>query len=219
MGIVVKRSFRFSVTVKIDKKCNIVINAPYLFSDEQVLAFIKKHEQWIAKRYGECVSRPIIFYQKFFPIEGYKVKVHKVKADKIVYVKQGGHIYIPKAFYSSKSIFYKKTTEFYKKVITPVIERYVKRYCKLLGVKYNNLVIRSSETRWGSCSSKGNLNFSYRLGFVPLKLLRYVVAHEVAHLKEMNHSKRFWNTVQQIYPKYKEARKELRLWERVRLIE
>ena len=64
-----------------------------------------------------------------------------------------------------------------------------------LGVSYKRLTVRELRSRWGSCSETGHLCFAWRLIFAPEDVLTYVVAHEVAHLVEMNHSKRFWNVV------------------------
>ena len=70
--------------------------------------------------------------------------------------------------------------------------------------------MRNQKTRWGSCSSNGNLNFNNRLLFVRKELVDYVVVHELAHRKEMNHSNAFWNVVEKYMPDYKERRKKLR---------
>ena len=64
------------------------------------------------------------------------------------------------------------------------------------------LSIKDPISRWGSCSSKGNLMFSWRLVMAPFDVMEYVVAHEVAHLKELNHSRKFWNTLEEIFPNH-----------------
>lgn len=76
-------------------------------------------------------------------------------------------------------------------------------YHSFTGGNYTSITIRDQKSRWGSCSSRGTLSFNYRLIFAPPKVLDYVVVHELCHLTHMNHSKDFWNMVEQIMPEYK----------------
>ena len=79
-----------------------------------------------------------------------------------------------------------------------------------IGVRYGRIAIRNQRTRWGSCSSKGNLNFNCMLMLCPDAVLDYVIVHELCHRKEMNHSSRFWAEVSSVLPDYREARKWLK---------
>ncbi|MEM9432892.1 MAG: SprT family zinc-dependent metalloprotease [Pseudomonadota bacterium] len=83
-------------------------------------------------------------------------------------------------------------------------------YAAKLGRPYQRITLRDTRTRWGSCSSEGNLMFSWRLCLAPPEVLDYVAAHEVAHLAEMNHSPQFWATVASLLPAYDGPRKWLR---------
>ena len=78
------------------------------------------------------------------------------------------------------------------------------------GYVYNRVAIRNQKACWGSCSSKGNLNFNYKLLYIPRELCDYVIVHELCHLKEMNHSKRFWALVAETVLNYKELKSELK---------
>ncbi len=78
------------------------------------------------------------------------------------------------------------------------------------GYAVRRVFIKNSRSRWGSCSEHRNLNFNYRLLFLPPHLAEYVVAHELCHLREMNHSPAFWALVAETVPQYKSARAELR---------
>lgn len=91
-----------------------------------------------------------------------------------------------------------------------VIPARVEYFAKVIGVTYGKITIRNQKTRWGSCSSKGNLNFNCLLMLAPLEVLDYVVVHELCHRKQMNHSKAFWLEVEKVLPDYKEARKWLK---------
>ncbi len=77
-------------------------------------------------------------------------------------------------------------------------------------VYFGNVTIRNQKTRWGSCSSKGNLNFNCQLMRMPPEVIDYVVVHELCHLKEMNHSKVFWEEVEKVMPDYQKHRDYLK---------
>ena len=91
-----------------------------------------------------------------------------------------------------------------KEIIAPILEHYSEK----MGVSYDKFSINSAKSRLGSCSSKKTLNFSYRLMLYPYEAIEYVCVHELAHLREMNHSKKFWAIVEEYLPDYK-ARKKL----------
>ncbi len=83
-----------------------------------------------------------------------------------------------------------------------VIPERVRYYAPLIGVTYGRITIRCQRTRWGSCSSKGNLNFNCLLMLAPPEVLDSVVVHELCHRKEMNHSGRFYEEILKVYPEY-----------------
>lgn len=98
----------------------------------------------------------------------------------------------------------------YIMIARDIFTRKVEYYARIMGVSYGRISIREQKTRWGSCSSKGNLNFNWRLIFAPPEVLDYVVVHELAHRKEMNHSKAFYAIVESIMPDYRKWKKWLK---------
>ena len=82
----------------------------------------------------------------------------------------------------------------------------VRYFAPLVGVDYGRITVRNQKTRWGSCSGKGNLNFNCLLMLTPAEVIDYVVVHELCHLKEMNHSPKFWAEVERVLPDYKQSR-------------
>ena len=91
----------------------------------------------------------------------------------------------------------------YKKSARLYFKEKVEYYSKIMGLKCGRITITSAQKRFGSCSSQGNISFSYRLMLYPEPAREYVVVHELAHLKEMNHSKRFYKIIEAILPDYK----------------
>lgn len=90
-----------------------------------------------------------------------------------------------------------------------VIPEKVRHYAPLVGVDYGRITIRNQRTRWGSCSSKGNLNFNYLLMLLPDDVIDSVVVHELCHRKHMNHSPQFYAEVERVFPEYKSSNKWL----------
>lgn len=91
-----------------------------------------------------------------------------------------------------------------------IITKKVEVYARQLGVTYGSITIRSQKTRWGSCSSKGNLNFNWKICLAPEGVINYLVVHELAHRKEMNHSKNFYRVIATILPNYQESEQWLK---------
>ncbi|MCR5213353.1 MAG: M48 family metallopeptidase [Eubacterium sp.] len=118
-----------------------------------------------------------------------------------------------------------KKTEEVKKNIEPLSQKELKElaekacivfreraeyFAPLVGVTYGRITVRNQKSRWGSCSSKGNLNFNVALMLAPPEVLDYVVVHELSHRIYMNHSKDFWAKVESVCPSYKEHEKWLK---------
>ena len=90
------------------------------------------------------------------------------------------------------------------------IGKRVRHYCEAMGVTVGYVTVKNQKTRWGSCSAKGNVNFNYQLAFLPDELLDYVVIHELAHRRHMDHSRAFWAEVDKYCPGYLERREQLK---------
>ena len=100
----------------------------------------------------------------------------------------------------------KDFTEKAKQIIPPKVEFYARK----IGVTYNRITIRCQRTRWGSCSSKGNLNFNCLLVLLPDEIIDSVIVHELCHRKHMNHSDKFYAEIEKIFPDYKHCREQLK---------
>ncbi len=92
------------------------------------------------------------------------------------------------------------------RIISPKVDFYAKK----IGVTYNRITIRNQRTRWGSCSSKGNLNFNCLLVLLPDEIIDSIVVHELCHRKHMNHSKQFYEEIEKVFPDYSRCNKWLK---------
>lgn len=108
------------------------------------------------------------------------------------------------------AVSYESLSASEKKQIKDHFAARVAYYQQKMGVTVERITIRNQKTCWGSCSAKGNLNFNYQLYYLPGKLLDYVVVHELAHRRHMNHSAEFWQEVERYCPEYRERRRELK---------
>ncbi len=199
---VVRSLRRSSVSIQINSDASITVSVPYFFPTSRIDKFleekadwIRKHQQPIKLRAQQKDSEEYLYLGK-----SYQLELGKNQKD-LVELRD-------KLYLGSSSKRYVKTylTSWYKQQARKVIVERVHHYAKLSGTKYNSINLTSAETRWGSCSSQKNLNFNWRLIMAPLEVIDYVVAHELAHLKEMNHSRDFWETVRKMFPLYREYR-------------
>jgi predicted metal-dependent hydrolase len=90
-----------------------------------------------------------------------------------------------------------------------VIKR-LEYFNSIYGYSYNNIRIKKQKTRWGSCSEKKNINFNIKIMFLPQELFDYIIVHELCHLGEFNHSRRFWNLVAKTQPNYIDLKNRLK---------
>lgn len=104
----------------------------------------------------------------------------------------------------------RKVQQWYRKYAVPDFQRRLQLFSTRLGVPVPALFLSSAKTRWGSCNSRSEVRLNWRLIQAPPHIINYVICHELAHLKEMNHSARFWAVVASLYPDYKRAELELK---------
>lgn len=98
----------------------------------------------------------------------------------------------------------------YKSRALEIAKQRIAYFNAIYQFKINKVTIKNQRTRWGSCSKKGNLNFNYKIALLPKKLSDYIIVHELCHLKELNHSQKFWNLVAKTIPDYKKIKKQFK---------
>lgn len=135
-------------------------------------------------------------------IEQFIIKKSQWVIDKLEYFKK----------FSGKNLMKSGKKDFTerKEIALALVEERIKHFNNLYKFQFNKVSIKNQKTRWGSCSSKGNLNFNYKIAFLPQQLSDYIIVHELCHLGEFNHSQKFWNLVSKVIPDYLELKKELK---------
>ena len=186
------------------KEGEVIVKAPLFASDEAIEAFVQKYKEWIDKQLErqKATKRHFVFGERFW----YLGQSYELRESQEEFAFDGRYFLAKEPKAELFVHFYKERA---KEYIPPLVERLAKEY----GESYRKIAITSAHTRWGSCSSRKNLNFSYRLMMVPPEAIEYVVIHELSHLRHMNHSKAFWDLVRARMPEYKEIERILREFE------
>lgn len=113
-------------------------------------------------------------------------------------------------FFQNQSVLSDAERRRYREIARDIFTQKTAYYAQIMNVTYGRISIREQKTRWGSCSGDGNLNFNWRLIFAPEEVLNYIVIHELAHRREMNHSPAFYKIVSEVMPDYKKQQKWLK---------
>jgi len=204
------RTRRKSVGLKIDDNGNLIIRAPRYVSVKIIEFIVNKNKNWIFKKRQEILKRRK-FKKRFVEGEIYYFmgKEYKLKYGDYDFGCDfsDGYLLVNDNNNKKKNLLIE---ECYKGRAYEIIKQRVEYYSKLYDFKYNRIKIMSAKKRWGSCSIRGNLNFSFYLIMAPLYAIDYVVVHELCHLIEKNHSKRFYKLIESILPDYKLRRQYLK---------
>ncbi|MFK7779682.1 MAG: SprT family zinc-dependent metalloprotease [Candidatus Gracilibacteria bacterium] len=187
--------------MKIDETGKLIIKAPYFVNKKTINDFVDKNASWVEERKNNLLKRLKNYKEgeKFYFFgDEYELKFDDVNEN--IYF-DGRNFHLHK---KNKKIVKEKLIIFYKLEARKYIEKKVLEIAEKNKLKFDTLKITSAKTRWGSCTSKQNVNFTFRLIQAPIKTIDYVIIHELAHLKEMNHSKKFWDLVdtmsKKLYP-------------------
>ena len=200
-----KRASRISLMANIN---GFFLTVPVNSNDEKLNNFLKNKKDWITKTYNYYKKINSNFGKKYddtFNIYylGQKYRVNFVK-DVVNNVIISSSINKISFHLINKKNYKKYIKNWYLKQTSIVINERINIFSTLMNVRYSKIKIKDNSTRWGSCSSKGNLNFSLYLVAFPMDIIDYVIIHELAHLKEFNHSKKFWEIVMNMDHNYKE---------------
>lgn len=213
------RSKRKTVMMQITKDAKLVVRAPKYIPNFAIKIAVQKHYIWIEKklkmmreRAERSKKKQFVNNEEFLYLgRTYRLKIVKDSRTSLVLDKRAGRFLLSSDFFNDEKDAYELFIAWYKKRAREAIMPRVGKFAAKHGLcRYKEIRITGARTRWGSCSGKGNLSFSWRLIMAPEEVVDYVVLHEIAHLKERNHSKQFWSLVESWCPLYKKHKKWLK---------
>lgn len=187
---------------------SLKVTVPPGTPEGEVDRFLEKNKNWAAARLSRLPEVTRIVNGAIIPLRGVPHRImHSGQGRGVVSIGMedtvdGGAEKVIRVFGDPKFVT-RKVADFLKRQAKQDLSKCVSRHAATLGVKPKSITMRDTTSRWGSCSSTGALNFSWRIILAPPEVLDYLAAHEVAHLREMNHSDRFWALVEDICPDYK----------------
>lgn len=203
------RTNRKTLSLSIDKQGSLIIRAPKLMPNQIISDFVKKNQDWIIK----TIQKQQSLNSAFPPIQG-------IDNEKILYL---GHTLTVKITNTAKTELIGETLciprnkdavneirSWYKTKAKEILPSLTKEYADIAGFKYSSVKITSAKTRFGSCSSKNNINYSYRLMMYDKECIKYIIIHELCHTKHKDHSPKFWAEVERLIPNCKLIRNRMR---------
>lgn len=210
----IKYSRRKSMAIEVRPGGKVIVRAPLGTKPAKIQTFVREKADWIQKAktrmqglpavthvYSFVQGEKLLFLGKDYPL----TLMPKVKGGLSFSKEKGFLLESGRQAEAAKLLtnFYREET---RRLTTSIADAYARKW----GLKYRSIRISSAKTRWGSCSAKNSLNFTYRLAMLPLELVDYVVAHELAHTRHHNHSADFWSFLGQMLPEFQTRRSWLK---------
>ena len=206
------RSRRKTLALIVKPDGSVIVRAPLRLSKALIEEFVAKNQGWIKTKKAEALAAlPLVLREyvngESFSYLGTPYSLEIVVGQKERLLLDNGNFKLAASCQREAApVFERWYREHARRVLTDRVEVFACEY----DFHYKGIRITSARTRWGSCSATGSLSFSWRLIQAPLKVVDYVVVHELVHTAVHNHSKRFWQRVAAILPEYQEHRWWLR---------
>jgi Predicted metal-dependent hydrolase len=213
---IVRNNRRKNIAIKISEDNEIIVLAPKYTTKKIIDEVVNINKKIIEKKLleakaskgkGALVNGYIFLLGEKIPL---KINYLNETNNKLKYTGDEIEICIFNEEKNKDIIIKDLLIEWYKKVAKAYLSKMLEERAKALGFNFNSVRIKDVNTRWGSCSSKSNINLNYRLIMMPVEVINYVMIHELCHLKEMNHSKKFWVLVESYDKEYKKHREFLK---------
>lgn len=204
------KSNRRTLSLTIKNSGEIIVHAPQKIQDAHINKFLEQKQGWILSKLAQIKGNQgkfseVLSYNKFLLFgQEYKVLIGDVKKVEV----RNDCIVLPKKTEPEKVVTTIST--FYKKKAKEILLKRLYYWQEKLKIKSNSFKITNSKGKWGSCNSKGVITINWRAIMVLPACIDYIIVHELCHLIEMNHSKRFWTLVETFLPNFNQVRQTLK---------
>jgi predicted metal-dependent hydrolase len=194
---------RRTLALHISNTGELIVRAPLHCPNDLILNFIEEKKNWIKKKQDlvtqrlKTLSNNVLLPGNRIPFLGdfYKISINKDIKESVIFDNE--------FIFKSKSIIQSSMLDWYKREAKNIIPGITECKAFKFNLGFSKIKINSAKKRWGSCTSRKNINFSWRLVLLPEEIIHYIVIHELAHLKILNHSKKYWQLVEKLLPNYK----------------
>ena len=195
------------ILLRLDKQGDgVVVTLPQWVPEAEGVAWAEKQSAWIADCLFALPKRKLFYDGAVIPLEGEDHVIRQILSARRGVWREFGEICVS----GQPEHLARRVRDWLKEEARVRLKEQATHASKRLGLKHGRVTVRDTRSQWGSCASNGNLSFSWRLILAPSFVLNYVVAHEVAHLKEPHHGASFWETVVMLDPNMDAGRKWLR---------
>ena len=210
------RSHRRTIALEITPAATLIVRAPLRVPSEYIEEIIRQKHSWIVRKFDEMKQRPLSSGHEYaegeiFLFLGREYPLH-ILQDSNMTIERSDKLYISRTLLPDIKNHIKR---WYREEAQKEIQARCMWFSLKTGHVPTMIKVTDARQRWGSCTHKGGLNFSWRLIQAPPDIVDYVVVHELVHIGQPDHSRKFWNKVQEILPDYKRRRKWLRENERL----
>jgi len=204
------------ISLSLENKSDIIIKTPLKIKSHQLRDIVYSHKQWILNTIEKVPAKNIFefkcggklpFLGILYPID--MIEDEKMVNPKILLKDNIFYIYFNKNK-NSYNDFILALTKYYKQIAQKIIDPLFDKWCYETKMYPEKISYRKAKRRWGSCSFKNDISINYMLLQFSIDAIEYVVLHELCHIKEKNHSKRFWNLVSLYMPDYKQKEQTLK---------
>lgn len=204
------KSSRNTLSLSVQKDGTVIVRAPSKMKDEHIRQFVEQKQDWLTSKLtliknNQDKYSDVLCYKKFlmYGIK-YSLSVADVKRVEV----DGNTILFPKKIAQDKMMA--SLISFYKKQAKEILTKRLIYLKSLIKIEPGSIKISNSKGRWGSCSSTGVITLNWRVIMLPPASIDYVIVHELCHLVELNHSKRFWSLVGMFLPNFNELRASIK---------